>query len=98
MNQETLLSHIPKSVRSMTMRDFGEKYKGNVQAAVRGVQKAKFVNERGESALEKIDKSTRKRKWVASQETESDAPVHGDVSRATKSGELSSVVDTYCSF
>lgn len=84
LNQETLLSHIPKGVRQMTMREFGEKYNGNIQAAVRGLHRAKFVSERGESALEKIDKDTRKRKWVESQETEDEAS--SDQSRATKNG------------
>lgn len=87
LTQETLLSHIPKSVRTMTMRDFGRLYNGNVQAAVRGHQKAKFMSERGEQALEKIDKDTRKRKWVESQENDSEMSQSGsnsDLTRAAK--------------
>ncbi|KAJ7601076.1 hypothetical protein C8J56DRAFT_1020014 [Mycena floridula] len=88
MTQETSLSYIPKAVRNMTMRDFGNLYNGSVPAAVRGHQKAKFVSERGEDALEKIDKSTRKRKWVESQETDGEMSTSGsnpEISRITKS-------------
>lgn len=87
-NQGTLLSHIPKAVRNMTMREFGNTYNGNIQAAVRGYQKAKFVSERGQNVLEKIDKSTRKRKWVASQEADGEMSQSGSNPdlRATKTG------------
>ncbi|KAG6866290.1 hypothetical protein C0991_006386 [Blastosporella zonata] len=68
MHQEGQVSRIPKQVRSMTMREFGEKYNGNVQAALRGFQKDKFVAAGGEGSLGEIDKDARKRKWVASQE------------------------------
>ncbi|KAF7365275.1 Nbl1-Borealin-N domain-containing protein [Mycena venus] len=69
IHQEGLVSRIPKQVRAMKMRDFGAKYNGNIQAALRGVQREKFVA----TGATEIDKSTRKRKWVASQEAEHDA-------------------------
>ncbi|KAJ7780583.1 hypothetical protein DFH07DRAFT_435710 [Mycena maculata] len=69
IHQEGLVSRIPKQVRAMKMRDFGAKYNGNIQAALRGVQRDRFVA----AGATEIDKSTRKRKWVASQEAEHDA-------------------------
>jgi hypothetical protein len=69
-----LLNHVPKPVRNMKMRDFGQKYDGNIQAAVMGFQRAKFISERGKDTLEKIDKDTRKRKWFASVDTDNEAP------------------------
>ncbi|KAJ7784627.1 hypothetical protein B0H16DRAFT_1658134 [Mycena metata] len=69
-------------VRAMKMRDFGAKYNGNIQAALRGVQRDKFVP----SGATEIDKSTRKRKWVASQEAEHDAS--GDSQKAAKNARL----------
>ncbi|KAG6844609.1 hypothetical protein H0H87_005543 [Tephrocybe sp. NHM501043] len=68
MHQEGQVSRIPKQVRGMTMREFGEKYNGNVQAALRGFQKDKFVAAGGEGSLGELDKDARKRKWVASHE------------------------------
>ncbi|KAF7346226.1 Nbl1-Borealin-N domain-containing protein [Mycena sanguinolenta] len=64
IHQEGLVSRIPKQVRAMKMRDFGAKYNGNIQAALRGVQREKFAA----AGATEIDKSTRKRKWVASQD------------------------------
>jgi hypothetical protein len=67
IHQEGLISRIPKLVRGLTMREFGEKYAGDVQAALRGMQREKMG---GTEAVGEIDKTTRKRKWVASQEAE----------------------------
>ncbi|KAJ6619452.1 hypothetical protein B0H10DRAFT_1161977 [Mycena sp. CBHHK59/15] len=78
IHQEGLVSRIPKQVRAMKMREFGAKYNGNIQAALRGVQRDKFVA----AGATEIDKSTRKRKWVASQEAEHDAS--GDSQKAHK--------------
>jgi hypothetical protein len=83
IHQEGLVSRIPKQVRAMKMRDFGAKYNGNIQAALRGVQRDKFVA----AGATEIDKSTRKRKWVASQEAEHDAS-----EKAAKNGASSSVL------
>jgi len=75
----------------MTMREFGEKYKGNVQAALRGFQKEKFVGGGGEGGLGETDKSTRKRKWVASQDIDEEASGSGSVA-ATAAAESSRTV------
>ncbi|KAJ7134558.1 hypothetical protein C8R44DRAFT_829023 [Mycena epipterygia] len=85
IHQEGLVSRIPKQVRAMTMRDFGAKYNGNIQAALRGVQREKFVS----AGASEIDKSTRKRKWVASQEVEHDASA--DSQKAPKNARLAVV-------
>ncbi|KAJ7212166.1 hypothetical protein GGX14DRAFT_447778 [Mycena pura] len=82
MHQEGIVSRIPKQVRSMKMRDFGAKYNGNIQTALRGVQREAFVTSGGAE----IDKSTRKRKWVASQEAENDAS--GIPEKAPKNARL----------
>ncbi|KAG5642673.1 hypothetical protein DXG03_002357 [Asterophora parasitica] len=68
IHSEGQVSRIPKQVRNMSMREFGEKYNGNIQAALRGFQKEKFVAAGGEGTLGELDKDARKRKWVASQE------------------------------
>ncbi|KAJ7459801.1 hypothetical protein FB451DRAFT_1341614 [Mycena latifolia] len=81
IHQEGLVSRIPKQVRAMKMRDFGAKYNGNIQAALRGVQRDKFV-----AGATEIDKSTRKRKWVASQEAEHDASA--DSQKASKNARM----------
>ncbi|TFK40579.1 hypothetical protein BDQ12DRAFT_704175 [Crucibulum laeve] len=85
IHQEGQVSRIPKQVRSMTMREFGEKYQGNVQAALRGFQKERLAAAGGDSSLGEIDKSMRKRKWVANQEVESETSGSKEESlRATK--------------
>ena len=87
MHQEGQVSRIPKQVRNMKMREFGEKYNGNVQAALRGFQKEKFVATGGEGTLGELDKDARKRKWVASQEVEGgDGKDHGS-SKGPKNGQ-----------
>lgn len=58
----------------MKMRDFGQKYDGNIQAAVMGIQRARFISERGQDTLQKIDKDTRKRKWFESVDTDVEMP------------------------
>lgn len=50
------------------MREFGTNYNGDIQAALRGLQKERMGGE-----VTEIDKSTRKRKWVASQEVDTDS-------------------------
>lgn len=84
---------IPKQVRGMTMRAFGQKYEGNVQLALRGFQKERLAAAGGDATLGEIDKSMRKRKWVASQEADPDASgtgenKDGDSQRTTKAGAL----------
>lgn len=81
------MSRIPKQVRNMKMREFGEKYNGNVQTALRGFQKEKFVATGGDGTLGELDKDARKRKWVASQEAESgDGKDHGSA-KGPKTGQ-----------
>ncbi|PPQ91685.1 hypothetical protein CVT25_012898 [Psilocybe cyanescens] len=72
IHQEGQVSRIPKQVRSMTMREFGQKYEGNIQLALRGFQKERLAAAGADATLGEIDKSMRKRKWVASQETETE--------------------------
>ena len=91
IHQEGQVSRIPKQVRGMTMREFGTKYEGNIQSALRGYQKERLVAAGGDATLGEIDKSMRKRKWVASQETEaelsgSSQPKDLDSQRALKNG------------
>ncbi|KAF7796267.1 hypothetical protein EIP86_007441 [Pleurotus ostreatoroseus] len=64
IHQEGLVSRVPRLVRGITLRDFA-KYNGDVQACLKGLQREKLGGE-----AEAIDKTTRKRKWVESQETE----------------------------
>jgi hypothetical protein len=75
------------------MREFGEKYNGNVQEALRGVQKEKMTAAGLDATFAEIDKSERKRKWVAIQEVELEASGSGSRKdtaqpRAPKSGKV----------
>lgn len=90
-HQEGHVSRMPKQVRTMKMREFGEKYGGNVQAALRGVQRERFVAAGGDGVLGEIDKTTRKRKWVASQELDPDAS-SVESSKAVKNGKHSLIL------
>ncbi|KAL6301999.1 hypothetical protein BKA93DRAFT_737771 [Sparassis latifolia] len=62
-HQEGLISRTPRLVRDITMLEFA-KYKGNVQECVKGLKREILGAE--DTA---IDRSTRKRKWVASQDS-----------------------------
>lgn len=64
IHQEGLVSRVPRLVRGITLRDFA-KYNGDVQACLKGLQRERLGGE-----AEAIDKTTRKRKWVESQEAE----------------------------
>ncbi|KAJ3976376.1 hypothetical protein EV361DRAFT_319504 [Lentinula raphanica] len=68
MHQENTISRIPKPVRTMTMREFGEKYHGNPFVAVTGSQKERLAAQVGDG-LGEISKTERKRKWMAMHET-----------------------------
>ncbi len=72
LHQLAQISRIPKQIRNMTMRDFGEKYEGNLQSALRGYQKERLAAAGIDASKGEIDRSERKRKWVASQEVEAD--------------------------
>ncbi|KAH8104720.1 hypothetical protein BXZ70DRAFT_1005229 [Cristinia sonorae] len=66
IHQEGLILRVPRLVRDVTMREFA-KYNGDVQECLKGIQRERLG---GEAAMTTtIDKSTRKRKWVESQET-----------------------------
>ena len=87
LHQEGLISRIPRLVRGVTMGDFADKYHGDVQACLRGLQ-----SERMGGAEFEIDRDTRKRKWAAAQE-EAEASGsgqgqghEGDQTRAVKNG------------
>lgn len=83
MHQESLISRVPRLVRDVTLREFA-KYNGDVQACLKGLQKERLGGE-----AEAIDKTTRKRKWVESQEADAKAADASDVepTKAAKSGE-----------
>lgn len=90
LHQEALISRIPKLVRGVTMAEFADKYNGDIQACLRGLQ-----SERVGGAEFEIDRDTRKRKWAAAQE-EAEASGSGqaqgqlheaDQGRAPKNGE-----------
>ncbi|PBK74906.1 hypothetical protein ARMSODRAFT_496247 [Armillaria solidipes] len=88
IHQEGHVSRIPKQVRGMTMREFGEKYNGNVQAALRGVQREKLASAGNDPAIGEIDKNMRKRKWLTSQDQE--ATADPSEPRALKNARLES--------
>lgn len=83
MHQEGLISRVPRLVRDITLREFA-KYNGDIQACLKGVQKERLGGE-----AETIDKTTRKRKWVESQETEAKGADVSDAEplKATKSSK-----------
>lgn len=81
IHQEGLISRVPRLVRDITLRDF-VKYNGDVQECLKGIQRERLG---GDAAT--IDKTTRKRKWVESQEAEK-AQEEAELSKGTKSGEL----------
>jgi len=76
----------------MMMREFGEKYQGNVQAALRGFQTERLVAAGADAHFGEIDKNARKRKWVEGVEAEMEkSPTKdGENSRAAKSGKSES--------
>ncbi|CCL99257.1 uncharacterized protein FIBRA_01272 [Fibroporia radiculosa] len=86
LHQEGQISRIPRIVRDITLREFA-KYDGNVQECVKGLRRELLGTE--DTA---IDPSTRKRKWVASQDTEdkADAKASGNaVAGSSKDAESS---------
>ncbi|KIL67821.1 hypothetical protein M378DRAFT_159015 [Amanita muscaria Koide BX008] len=84
IHQQGQISRIPKQVRTMIMREFGEKYNGNVQEALRGVQKERMAAAGLDANFAEIDKSERKRKWIESQEVEPEASGSGSRKDAEK--------------
>ncbi|EGN97979.1 hypothetical protein SERLA73DRAFT_109266 [Serpula lacrymans var. lacrymans S7.3] len=85
IHQEGQILRVPKLVRGITMGVFTDKYNGDVQECLRGLQKEKM----GSEAIE-IDQTTRKRKWVASQE-EAESSANGaahEAERALKNARM----------
>ena len=80
IHQEALISRVPRLVRDITLREFA-KYNGDIQACLKGIQREKLGGEAGA-----IDKNTRKRKWVESQETDAKTK-DAESLQAAKSGE-----------
>ncbi|KIK93092.1 hypothetical protein PAXRUDRAFT_829337 [Paxillus rubicundulus Ve08.2h10] len=66
LHQEGLISRIPKLVRGVSMGEFADKYNGDIQACLRGLQSARMGM--GGAETFEIDRDTRKRKWAAAQE------------------------------
>jgi hypothetical protein len=95
IRQEGQISRIPRLVRAMSLREFKGKYKGDIKAALRGLQMEKLgVTGGDETAFSEIDKSARKRKWVASVGVDGNAHTidagpgsTDDLSRASKTGK-----------
>ncbi|KAG8214888.1 hypothetical protein J3R82DRAFT_10059 [Butyriboletus roseoflavus] len=79
LHQEGLISRIPKLVRGVTMGDFADKYNGDIQACLRGLQ-----SERMGGTEFGIDRDTRKRKWAAAQE---EAEASGSGQRQGEDGD-----------
>jgi hypothetical protein len=87
----------------MPLRQFRDKYNGDIKAALRGLQMEKLgLNKDGDDSFDEND-NTRKRKWIVSVEAEASAHVHGgsgsgsseaEAARASKNGESSVLLIT----
>ena len=62
---ERQLTYIPHLVRGMTMAEFGDKYDGDVEAALRGLQKERLTVD-----IAPLDRNEMKRKWAQVPEEE----------------------------
>ncbi|KAI0662052.1 hypothetical protein C8Q70DRAFT_910071 [Cubamyces menziesii] len=65
-HQEGLILRIPRIVRNVTLKEFA-KYNGDIQECIKGLKRELLGAEDNI-----IDPSTRKRKWIESQETDGD--------------------------
>lgn len=63
----------------MTMRDFA-KYNGDITKALQGLQAQSY------GQIEPIDKTTRKRKWIESQEQEAEQKAAEESTKPLKTG------------
>jgi len=79
-HQEALILRLPKSVRSITMAEFGDKYNGDVEACLRGCRRKNQEDE-----PENITAAVRKRKWHESQDESTPARAHKTARNATPS-------------
>ena len=75
-HHEGQVLRVPKLVRSITMADFADKYNGDINECLRGLQRDK---QGGETT---IDPALRKRKWKDSEESIEDL----ENRRASKTG------------
>src|SRR6266852_4451850 len=78
---ERQLTYIPHLVRGMTMAEFGDKYDGDVQAALRGLQKERLTVD-----VAPLDRNEMKRKWAPVPEEEEHETRLGDPGKNTNSG------------
>ena len=78
---ECQLTHIPHLVRGMTMAEFGDKYDGDVQAALRGLQKERLTAD-----VAPMDRNEMKRKWAPVPEEEEHETHLGHPGKNTNSG------------
>ncbi|KZT60127.1 hypothetical protein CALCODRAFT_492890 [Calocera cornea HHB12733] len=58
LRQESEVTRIPRSLRGMTIRDFGEKYNGDIKYCMETMARERL----GEEGLQELDASARKRK------------------------------------
>ncbi|KAF8272237.1 hypothetical protein EI94DRAFT_1769963 [Lactarius quietus] len=72
---ERQLAFIPHLVRGMKMAEFGDKYDGDIQSALRGLQKERLALD-----VAPLDRNAMKRKWAPAPEDEDDT-------RAEESGK-----------
>ncbi|KAI0081537.1 hypothetical protein K474DRAFT_1656319 [Panus rudis PR-1116 ss-1] len=79
-HQEGLILRVPRLVRDVTLRDFA-KYNGDIQECLKGIQRERLGGENGATT---IDRTTRKRKWVESQEAEGRAAADAAETESTK--------------
>lgn len=79
LHHEGQVLRVPKLVRNITMGEFADKYNGDINECLRGLQREK---QEGESSL--ADMEMRKRKWKLLDETA--GPEQAESSRAPKHG------------
>jgi len=73
----------------MTMREFGEKYNGDIQLALRGFQRDRLAAAGADANFGEIDKSMRKRKFLENHDAEKSTVSKEANSRPLKAGESS---------
>jgi hypothetical protein len=78
---ERQLTYIPHLVRGMTMAEFGDKYDGDTQAALRGLQKERLTVD-----VAPLDRNEMKRKWAPAPEEEEHDTRLGDHGKNANSG------------